>query len=320
MSQVSIHTLFDRLLQVSPFVRAVKIQEKQGGFFGEWINDDNIFTYVKDGAIDIILDSKKFTAERGDAFLMHPYLPHIVKTSPGQEGCTLYVIHFDLFSTPERRDWSVHFVGENGPRWEEDGDKNEKVFSEYQAGVVTLSLHDRNLIEDILIRIHEEYWLETKGHELACKGLMTHLLSLFLRNALTQREQKGKAFKAWNNLEAALNYIHAHYQDKKLTVDRLGRSAQLTPNYLSALFKNELGISVHRYLNEVRLQRAKELMLDPGKRFKEIADQVGFSSIHVFSKVFKRHLGVSASEYLAGLEKKEANPMSERQKLKGRQA
>jgi len=44
-------------------------------------------------------------------------------------------------------------------------------------------------------------------------------------------------------------------------------------------------------------------MLDPGMRFKEIADLVGFSSIHVFSKVFKRHTGVSASEYLASLER-----------------
>ena len=138
---------------------------------------------------------------------------------------------------------------------------------------------------------------------------MIHLLSLFLRNALTRVEQKGKPIKAWKNLEAALNHINEHYRDKDLTVARLGLSAQLTPNYLSALFKNELGISVHRYLNEVRLMRAKELMLDPGKRFKEIADLVGFSGIHVFSKVFKRHVGVSASEYLAGLKRRTPAPV-----------
>lgn len=299
----SIDILFDRLLQISPFIRSVKIQEKQGAFFGEWINDDNIFTYVKDGTLDIILDSKKYAVGKGDAFIMYPYLSHIVNTTPGTEGCTLYVIHFDLFATPERRDWSVQFVGRNGRRWEDNSNDNEHIFSEIQAGVITLALHDRNLIEDLFLKIHEEYWLETKGYELACKGLMTHLLSLFLRNALTQREQKGKAFKAWNNLEAALNYIHERYQDKTLTVTRLGLFAQLTPNYLSTLFKNELGTSVHRYLNEVRLKRAKELMLDPGMRFKEIADLVGFSSIHVFSKVFKRHTGVSASEYLASLER-----------------
>lgn len=311
MSNVSINTLFDRLLQISPFVRSVKIQEKQGEFFGEWINDDNIFTYVKEGTLDIILDSKKYAAKKGDAFIMHPYLPHIFKTTPGKEGCTLYVIHFDLFSVPERRDWSVHFVGRNGRRWKDNDNENEHIFSEIQAGIITLSLHDRNLIEDIFLKVHEEYCLETKGFELACKGLMTHLLSLFLRNALIQKEQKGKAFKTWKNLEAALNYIQEHYQDKNLTLARLGLIAQLTPNYLSTLFKNELGISVHRYLNEVRLQRSKELMLDPGKRFKEIADLVGFSSIHVFSKVFKRHVGVSASEYLAGLERKEPNNKSQ---------
>ena len=196
LNNVSINTLFDRLLQISPFVRSVKIQERPGGFFGEWINDDNIFTYVKDGTIDVILDSKKYTAEKGDAFIMYPYLPHIVKTTSEKEGCALYVIHFDLHYTPERRDWSIHSVSRNGRRWEDNDNENEYAFSEVQAGIITLSLHDRNFIEDIFLKIHEEYWLETKGFELVCKGLMTHLLSLFLRNALTQKEQKGKAFKA----------------------------------------------------------------------------------------------------------------------------
>ncbi|MFL2541547.1 MAG: hypothetical protein ACJ0UT_06195 [Candidatus Latescibacterota bacterium] len=78
----SIDILFDRLLQISPFIRSVKIQEKQGAFFGEWINDDNIFTYVKDGTLDIILDSKKYAVGKGDAFIMYPYLSHIVNTTP----------------------------------------------------------------------------------------------------------------------------------------------------------------------------------------------------------------------------------------------
>ena len=74
----------------------------------------------------------------------------------------------------------------------------------------------------------------------------------------------------------------------------------MNSSYLSTLFKNEVGTGFVEYLNEVRLERAKELMDSSQLRLKEIIDEVGFCSYPYFFSLFKKKYGMTPKEYQKG--------------------
>jgi two-component system response regulator YesN len=63
------------------------------------------------------------------------------------------------------------------------------------------------------------------------------------------------------------------------------------------MFKKELGKNFVDYLNEIRIEKAKELLKDVQYKAYEIAEMVGIPDAHYFSKLFKKYVGVTPTEY-----------------------
>ena len=99
--------------------------------------------------------------------------------------------------------------------------------------------------------------------------------------------------------EKAINLINQNYYSEKLDNRYIGKKLDISPNYLSSIFKDYLGVSMHQYLTHVKIENAKKLILAGEKNFSEISLELGFSSIHVFSKLFKKQVGMTPSEYIA---------------------
>lgn len=97
-------------------------------------------------------------------------------------------------------------------------------------------------------------------------------------------------------IEAILQYVSAHYgEDISLKV--LSQKVHITPNYLSKVFKETLGINFKEWLTQYRIEKSKELLLDPSLKVYEIGTMVGFSDYKHFASVFKKYTGCSAKEY-----------------------
>lgn len=96
-----------------------------------------------------------------------------------------------------------------------------------------------------------------------------------------------------------VSYIHQHYMDG-ISLGDAADNAGMNSSYLSTLFKNEVGTGFVEYLNEVRLERAKELMDSSQLRLKEIIDEVGFCSYPYFFSLFKKKYGMTPKEYQKG--------------------
>ena len=75
----------------------------------------------------------------------------------------------------------------------------------------------------------------------------------------------------------------------------------LSPYYFSKLFKEETGENFIEYLTKLRIQKAKELLVDKEKSMKEICGQVGYSDPNYFSRIFKKSVGVTPTEYREAL-------------------
>lgn len=91
-------------------------------------------------------------------------------------------------------------------------------------------------------------------------------------------------------------YIQAHYQDPDLNISQTGLQFDLTPAYLSALFKRETGSSLLNYITQVRLDAAKELLMQ-GQPVAHIAEQCGFRDSSALIRVFKKSTGLTPGQY-----------------------
>lgn len=98
----------------------------------------------------------------------------------------------------------------------------------------------------------------------------------------------------------AREYIHEH-QSESLTLGQVAKSINTSTFYFCKLFKKVTGINFTEYVSRVRIERAKNLLLNPNLRVSEIAFEVGFESLTHFNRVFKKILGQSPTDYRSQL-------------------
>jgi len=87
------------------------------------------------------------------------------------------------------------------------------------------------------------------------------------------------------------------------SVAELARSVNMSPSYLTRLFRSQTGRAPARFLREVRLRRAYELVQTTFLTIKEVMAAVGWNDPSHFSRAFKRHFGVSPQELRDALER-----------------
>jgi two-component system response regulator YesN len=83
----------------------------------------------------------------------------------------------------------------------------------------------------------------------------------------------------------------------RLGLDTFAEKYRLTPEYISNLFAKETGMTFSNYLKRVRIEKAKELILQTDLKIYEVACSVGYPDQKYFSKVFKEYTGVSAKQF-----------------------
>lgn len=104
-------------------------------------------------------------------------------------------------------------------------------------------------------------------------------------------------------------YIQANYSDPDLNISQTGLHFDLTPTYLSSLFKRETGASLLNYITQVRVDVAKEL-LSQGLPVARIAEQCGFRESGTLIRVFKKSTGLTPGQYKA-IHAEEAPPTTD---------
>lgn len=111
------------------------------------------------------------------------------------------------------------------------------------------------------------------------------------RNMITKKEEHENQL-----VVRAQNYIQENYQ-KDLSLDEVSRKMDLSPYYFSKLFKEETGSNFVEYVTNLRIGKAKELLIKDGMSMKEICASVGYSDPNYFSRIFKKNTGVTPTEY-----------------------
>ena len=94
----------------------------------------------------------------------------------------------------------------------------------------------------------------------------------------------------------AMDYINEMYMHN-INVADIVEHIGITRSHLNFVFQKELNITIQRFLNDFRMHKAANLLVNTALSIKEISNQVGYTDQLVFSKAFKRKYGMSPKSY-----------------------
>ncbi|GGD53061.1 response regulator transcription factor [Paenibacillus nasutitermitis] len=94
-----------------------------------------------------------------------------------------------------------------------------------------------------------------------------------------------------------MRYIHEHYARESLSVGDLSEYLQMTNSHLIAVFRKSTAKTVKQYIMEYRVEKAKQLLMEDWMKMSVVAARTGFKDGEYFAKVFRKHTGMTPSEY-----------------------
>lgn len=252
----------------------------KNGYLGKYHCHDFIeFSYLVSGSVTYIVENSTYEIKEGDLMVFEPGIYHqeVVPTSmPVTE------LHIGI-NKLAIKGLCPNFILPCG-----------------SSPLITLVKY-ANEFSSCISQIIIEQERRQPGHELIVKTLVMRLIVIFLRELYAMEEETDsykfnfQSSEKSNIVTALLNYINENYS-KEISLDKLSKNTYLSPVYLSKIFKEETGDSPINYLINIRLNKAKELLEEGSLTIKSIAKSVGYSDAYYFSKLFKKHFGISPSK------------------------
>ncbi len=135
--------------------------------------------------------------------------------------------------------------------------------------------------------------LNTQQHE-----AMVQLLAIFaqhlsmISNQIAVQQQNAEP----PLIARAKQYIQEHLEED-LTLGDVARAVNTSTFYFCKMFKKHAGLNFTNYVSRLRIEKAKNLLMNPNLRVSEIAYEIGFQSLTHFNRVFKKLLGRSPTEF-----------------------
>ncbi len=126
---------------------------------------------------------------------------------------------------------------------------------------------------------------------------LTDLSSVLLDGVHRFYQQSRAEYYDNPTVNLIIRTIRSDYADPDLSVDSISIRCALSPSYVSHLFKETTGSTLHNYLFDFRMQKALQLVKDPSIRINEIARMVGYRNGNYFSFQFKNKYGQSPTNY-----------------------
>lgn len=148
-------------------------------------------------------------------------------------------------------------------------------------------------VEELLRRAEEEYTLSLAHADGVMGGYLLSILSLFLRKIQSAEEMgdtaRGKITEAARRMHATLS--------EDLPIAHYAEACHLSESRFTHLFHEVMGASPLAYRTAARIRRAQELLTDTPLPVSAVGEAVGIKSPYYFSRIFKRHTGMSPNAY-----------------------
>ncbi|QHW34370.1 AraC family transcriptional regulator [Paenibacillus rhizovicinus] len=250
--------------------------------------------YLMEGQLLVTVEGETYKGRAGDYFFFKPGQTHAIQVIGGMPIRQPHV-HFDLFAQPDSREVGVSFkplkqmnAKERG--WLRPNELDTRPYfipSHFRPG-------DPLPLEQALFELIREFETKPPFHELRMKSRLLDILSLIMREQYWGSKALGGG--QLELLSEIRSYID-HNAHRNVNLDELEDRFHISKFYLIHLFKNVFQRTPIQYHQQIRMEKAKTMIQYTYLSFQEISDQLGYSSIHAFSRAFKSYEGCSPSRY-----------------------
>ncbi|TNJ65739.1 helix-turn-helix domain-containing protein [Paenibacillus hemerocallicola] len=244
--------------------------------------------YVDKGEIEVTADSAGYVLKQGDVIFHKPNEFHSVWANR-KIGPNVIVVCFECRSAAMK-------LFENKLFCLNDQERN------WMAGLVRHGFaayeppFDRPRVHDLIRRNDAPFGSE----QLLRIHLELLLLSLATRGEAVPQSNRLSSAAMERSEDELLKRTVAYMEEQlcaNLTLEELCARFHVGQSRLSALFKERLGMSVMKTYKNLKIERVKLMIREERRNFTEIAEQLGYNSIHTFSRHFKTAVGMTPTEY-----------------------
>lgn len=117
-----------------------------------------------------------------------------------------------------------------------------------------------------------------------------------IKEALTLRDTLS-ASRYSAILGSAIEYIEEHYHEEEISLNKVAAHVNMSPSHFSTIFSQEMGRTFIEYLTNVRMEKAKELLMCTNMKSSEVGYAAGYKDSHYFSYLFKKTQNCTPKEY-----------------------
>ncbi|MGG6310685.1 AraC family transcriptional regulator [Paenibacillus macerans] len=256
---------------------------------------EHILYFVKNGELHLRENGIPYVLRKGGMLLLEPYLEH---EGIEKHTCEYYYIHFEhpdmaFVEVPDLPALARRRILEDAQTSGGNGDiPNCLIPKNYAIAKTSLPLSFLAMNE--MLQLYKRKYF---NRGLTALKLTEWLIEISREHFIdTLQTAEGNNTKSFIKVHALLDYIHDNYADKITGAD-IEQEFDCNYDYMNRVFGQLTGHSIMRYVNRVRINHAKELIEATHLSFGEIGYLTGLDDPYHFSKVFKKYVGVSPSQY-----------------------
>lgn len=150
-----------------------------------------------------------------------------------------------------------------------------------------------DLVTDKFKSAEKAFRLKSYGYEMQCKANLYSVIC----SMLYKYEKKYMPKSTEKIIAPALEYIHKNYTSENISVEHLAILCGISTTYLRNIFLKSKNTTPIKYINELKLSRAKELIVSDYYSMSKISELSGFGDESYFCRYFKKMTGMTATEY-----------------------
>jgi AraC-like DNA-binding protein len=253
------------------------------------------FLYVDKGEVEVLADTEGYKLKQGEMIFHKPNEFHNVWAN-GRVAPNIVVISFECRS---------------------------KAMSFFQNKIISIGDFEKNLLAQIIKEarlvysspLNDSYLKKLEKRPGQAFG-SEQLIKTYLEQMLINMIRKGSSIKTETRLSSSAKERSDEDMTKKiinlltesvtknLTFDDVCRYFCLSRTYLKVLFKEKTGSGVMDYYKKLKIDEAKRMIREGRYNFTEIADILGYASIHYFSRHFKKVTNMTPSQYASSVQVK----------------